>query len=194
MNRQMTHSFLSRLQSNFRTVGYSLFLFMVFWGAFSVHQAEASQGVTFQWKRGAEPDILGYRLYYGDHSRFSASAAGEGYNSYLDLISWERCSTDSNRPACETLGVDEITCTNLEGSRPQCTVKGLSGGLKYFAVTSYNPRIESDFSRELHAMLDSNGNLVPSAPARPAGTGGTSSPYNVSHLPSVFEALFDKNG
>lgn len=120
-------------------------------------KAMASKGVTFTWQRDVADDLEGYRLYYGKKSR--------SYDYFVDLGEMAHCSTDRDHPGCEALDVTELSCVDMDSENPRCLVKGLPGGLNYFALTAYNDRVESAYSIELKGELDKDGNLVSLKPA-----------------------------
>ena len=120
---------------------------------FFVSSAQAAEGITFSW--GANPvedEIVGYRLYYGQESRF----AGGNYDHYIDFTSSESCPADTNGYGCEPLAADAVSCENLYLETPKCTVNDLPDRL-YFAMTAYNAQAESDYTHELR----SNGSAIP---------------------------------
>lgn len=150
-----------RLQNN-REYGCTFFIILLITFGFccTPEVAMASRGVTFSWHVD-QGNLEGYRLYYGKKSRYYSRQPGsESYEYYVDLVEMAHCSTDRDDPRCEALGAEEVSCTNIDSDNPKCVVKGLPGGLSYFAVTAYNDKGESGYSDELTGVLDKDGNLV----------------------------------
>ncbi len=142
-----------------------------------IGHATVTPGISFSWKGNQESTVTGYRLYYGEQSRQNATSTSEAYEFYIDLETNERCATNPYRPACEAIRTDQLRCSNLESTNPDCTILGLTGGYHYFAVTAYSLNQESGYSVEVKALLDSNGNDIS---------------YNSSkssHLPAVYQLL-----
>ena len=120
--------------------------------AFYGSPAQAAKGITFSWVANpVEDEIVGYRLYYGQESRFT----GGTYDHYIDFTSSQSCPADTNGYDCEPLASDAVSCEDLFREAPKCTINGLPDGL-YFAMTAYNSQAESDYTHELY----SNGNSV----------------------------------
>ncbi len=113
--------------------------------AFFISSVQAGDGVTFSWHANpGEDDILGYRLYYGTESRFTAG----GYDYYIDFTSWQRCPANGDGSDCEPLPDNGVSCENLYQDYPTCTVYNLRGHL-YFAMTAYSAQEESGYTQEL---------------------------------------------
>jgi len=109
-----------------------------------ISPVQAGNGVTISWHaNSADENILGYRLYYGSESRFTAG----GYDYYIDFNSWQRCPANSEGVDCEPLA-DTVSCENLSQDYPTCTVHDLRGHV-YLAMTAYSAQLESGYTQEL---------------------------------------------
>ena len=112
--------------------------------AFFISPVQAGDGVTVSWHASpVEDEIVGYRLYYGAESRFTAG----GYDYYIDFTSWEYCPANGDGVGCEPLD-DTVSCENLYQDYPTCTVRDLRGHL-YLAMTAYSAQEESGYTQEL---------------------------------------------
>ena len=120
-------------------------LLVAFFVSANVSPVQAGEGVSFSWHANPiEDEVIGYRLYYGEESRFAAG----NYDYYIDFTSWQRCPAGRGGLGCEPLPGDTVTCQDLFRETPQCTVHDLQGRL-YFAMTAYNTQAESDYTQEL---------------------------------------------
>lgn len=112
--------------------------------------ALAANKVTFSWRASPpEEKILGYRLYYGARSRFDHAhlpRPGFRYDWFIDFTKSQRCE-GANPQHCTPLSPGEVVCENLKGDSPRCTLSGVTGPL-FFAMTAYNAKSESGYSRE----------------------------------------------
>lgn len=151
-----------QLQCNRNYGHFFLVLFIAMVGfCCSPETALASRGVIFSWEGDTTAELEGYRLYYGKESRFEMNQPEfEEYDYFLDLTAMARCSTNRSRPGCQTMDTDNISCSDLESATPKCVIKGLPGGLNYFAITAYSNTIESGYSTEITGVLDRKGNLI----------------------------------
>jgi len=122
--------------------------------------ASVGDKVSFTWRANPAGDhIVGYRLYYGGSSRFTASGAPRpnfSYDYYIDFAKLKRCVPGSNGTQCKKLDPRDIQCRNLLGGTPSCTVSRLHGHL-YFALTAYNAKAESGFTPELKTTVNPRG-------------------------------------
>lgn len=110
--------------------------------------AQAAKGITFSWLANpVEDEIVGYRLYYGPESRFTAGH----YDRYIDFTSLQSCPAGTNGYGCEPLTDNAVSCKDLFRETPKCTVKVGSGDW-YFALTAYNAQAESDYTKELSCI------------------------------------------
>ncbi|MDW7773137.1 MAG: hypothetical protein SCH71_09645 [Desulfobulbaceae bacterium] len=128
---------------------------------FSIQAYGGSGEVTFVWQANpADENIIGYRLYYGPHSRFADSLKNTSapYDYYIDLADEKRCVADSGGSDCEPLRSGDMQCDNLYGDSPACTLFNLQEGV-YVAMTAYNAQAESGFTREL-SVRRSGSNLL----------------------------------
>lgn len=116
-------------------------------------KAHALAKVTFSWRGNPPGDfVVGYRLYYGTSSRYNFDGqlkSNFSYDYYIDFNRSERCLAANPDLGCEHLNSSELSCENLAGDLPSCTVYNLPGQTYYFAMTAYNTDIESDYTREL---------------------------------------------
>lgn len=155
MKKQLTVISLKSARAFARSI-FILFLLLLTSGSGA---AEASVGgsVSFKWRANPPEDyVIGYRLYYGESSRFNsngASKANFSYDYYIDFAEQERCEGGSNGTECMALNSTELDCRNLYGDVPQCTVSKLHG-LLYFALTAYNAQTESNFTKELYVAIN----------------------------------------
>jgi hypothetical protein len=119
---------------------------------------QAAESISLSWVANpVEDNIVGYRLYYGTRSRYTDDgrlAANFYYDYYLDFTSWERCSLATGEPVCETIADGDVSCVDLYGESPQCTVYNFQGSL-FFAMTAYSSQAESDYTQELFQQLGS---------------------------------------
>lgn len=120
-------------------------------------EAKVGQKVSFTWRANApHEDVIGYRLYYGNKSRFNANGTPKlnfNYDYYLDFAEQKRCTSAGNSAFCEDLTNKDLNCVGLYRESPRCTIANLRGKL-YFALTAYNNQAESRFSRELNLLVD----------------------------------------
>ena len=120
-------------------------------GGFST--ARAAEQITFSWNPNPQSDnVLGYRLYVGQSSRFDDDGLvkpAPSYQYYIDFSSSQRCLSTDSGPVCETYTDDEVTCEGIYGEEPRCTLYKLRGR-NYVAMTAYNAQQESDFTDELN--------------------------------------------
>lgn len=116
-------------------------------------RAHALTKVTFSWQGNPPGDfVLGYRLYYGGSSRFNPDGqlkSNFSYDYYIDFNRSERCLASKPDLGCDHLNNSELSCENLTGDLPICTVYNLPGQSYYFAMTAYNTDVESGYTREL---------------------------------------------
>ena len=136
-----------------KKVTSATFLFLLLFLLFGVQYLHAStdNSVSFSWlANSADEDVVGYRLYYGDYSRFNTDGSLKldfSYRYVIDLNHAEKC--DLVYENCTTLKEEELDCSNLYGDKPSCTLKQLSGR-KYFSLTAYNYYGESQYTKELY--------------------------------------------
>ncbi len=116
--------------------------------------AGQNSDITFKWKANpSDENIVGYKLYYGNKSRFNANGSEKAsfqYDYCIDFAELVRCS-GTNYSSCVDLGIAQLDCENLYTATPKCTLKNLKGN-NYFTLTAYNNQKESGFSDELQKI------------------------------------------
>ena len=120
---------------------------------FTFSEAVYAADVTLQWDADADPNVMGYRLYYDTDS-------GDPYQGYG--------ATHGSSPIGINPAYDD---QNPDPNVVEFTIHGLSEGTYYFAVTalnySSNPPLESGYSNEVSTVLSTD----------------TAPPYTVNHDP-----------
>lgn len=138
-------------------------LLVGFFVSASASSVQAGEGVSFSWRANpVEDQIIGYRLYLGQESRYDEEnqlKMNFSYDYYVDLTSWEYCPADSDGYGCNPLPDDAVSCVDLFQENPKCTIHDLQDW-SYFALTAYNAQEESDYTQELNLQIDGNGNSL----------------------------------
>ena len=115
----------------------------------------ALEKITFSWQANPPQEyVLGYRLYYGESSRYYDNGLPKpnfSYDYYLDFNSFERCVAVESGSNCENLDLNELRCENLLSESPRCTIYNLPDKYDFFAMTAYNAETESGYTYELSA-------------------------------------------
>jgi len=134
--------------------------FFVFAGVSNV-QAEGE--ISFSWSANpVEDQIIGYRLYLGQESRYDAEnqlKMNFSYDYYIDFTSWEYCPADGDGYGCAPLPDGAVSCVDLFQENPKCTIQN-SQNWSFFTLTAYNSQEESDYTPELNLQNDVNGNSL----------------------------------
>lgn len=123
--------------------------------------ASTQSTIAFKWKANpSKENIRGYKLYYGKKSRYYGSGVKKTnfqYDYCVDFNEQVRCS-GKNFKNCVRLGSAQLDCDNLHSTSPICRIKK-SSDYKFFTLTAYNHKGESEFTQELR-IID---NKVPGA-------------------------------
>lgn len=120
---------------------------------FTFSEAVYGADVTLQWDADADPNVMGYRVYYDTDS-------GDPYEGY------------GAREGSSPIGINHAyDDQNPDPNIVEFTIHDLSDGMYYFTVTalnySSNPPLESGYSNEASTVL----------------TTDTDPPYTVNHDP-----------
>ncbi len=111
----------------------------------------ASDSACFSWKQNpASEEILGYRIYYGNQSRFNSDNSLKNnfsYTQFIDLTENVRCH-GPDYSICEQIDSNLLECEDLFSDDPRCTLYNLSGKL-YFTITAYSNDAEGAFTYEI---------------------------------------------
>jgi hypothetical protein len=137
-----------------RILKYAAFAVAVF---FMFSETVYAADVTLQWDADADPNVMGYRVYYDTDS-------GDPYEGYG--------ATYGSSP----IGINpDYDDQNPDPNVVEFTIQGLSDGTYYFVVTAINygsnPPLESGYSNEVSTVLTTD-------------TADTTPPYTVNYDPA----------
>ena len=137
-------------QSLIRVLSASFVLF------FCILAYSYAEDVTLTWDTNAEPDLVGYKIYY------KTGSSGPPYNG--------TGATQGSSPIDVPLDQDE----NTDPDVMEYTIRGLSNSeIYYFVVTAFDnekPSFESDYSNE--TSIDRVTIITSTTPSGGGGGGG----------------------
>ena len=118
---------------------------------FSSSFASENNGTTFEWRPNPSNEkIIGYRLYYGNTSRYNSKGNLKSkfkYDSYIDFSSGKLCA-GNNFKKCKDMTSSDFKCSKDITGKTKCTIFNIKGN-KYFSLTAYNFIKESNYSKEI---------------------------------------------
>ena len=163
----------------------------------NISPAFAADQVTFSWRANPSgDDVVGYRLYFGDASRFDRSGRAKqnfSYDAYIDFTDARLCMHMDAGEVCASYTEEDVECEGLYGENPSCTLYNLEGRY-FFAMTAYNTQAESDYTGELSGYFEIPGVTGSDSDdaASPASSSGTSAggPYLSPEVMGGLQAAF----
>lgn len=134
-----------------------------------ITQSIENKSISFTWDPNIEENLVGYKLYYGKQSRFDESLDPEARTAELTkkncngnqkcIDSWLNYCTDPADQMCDYDWFDYDDNIDIK-NMVECTIT-LPVGTYFFAVTAYDDKFESKFSKELTQTIEFNAPGIP---------------------------------